>query len=1669
MARARPFPSSKTLTGSDDAVFDSVNVEDDVVVNTPNPIAAGVTLRRFTTAGRDALNHVKRGTIVFNTDTNRVEVWTGTLWWSAAGKIVKEILSTTPLTQVYDTPNETTTVGLAFDALTLKVDDETGELYADFTGLVKDVAANTPLEATRSGDNIDISLKIDASTLEVDNDTLKVIRTANPLDVPLQYYEGTPGDSSSTRVRLAYDELTLKVDDDTNELYADFDGLVKNVTANNPLAVEREDDNIDIALKIDPITLKVDAETGELYSDFTGLVKTVTANNPLAVERTVDNIDIALNIDPATLAVDPTTHQLTVVRTATQADAPLEYYEVTPDDSSTTHIRLASRTPFTLDQDKLALNLHKSLKVDDDGKLAANTTNILKALGALRSTSGLTELSQLLPGDILDLGFSSLGDLFTFLGDTEITVIRLMANSDDFTQSSGTLNIRSHGNGRIPYFGVLDGLQSRPNFTYNETFNRLNVDDVKLAPRFSFSGLDQDDYAVTKGFVSQFIQASAGGGVDVSTEVNGRRELSVRRDASLQVDANNNVGVNVSAIVDGSTVRVVNNKIASGLNFQSTNGLKVRAGTTNDIQLDLKVQGGLEMVGTDTVRDILTANNGITRVGNEFQGAYTGSNGVTVNGANIQGAYTGSNGVTVTGGSIQGAYTGSSGVTVVGSSIQGSYTGTNGLIVAGGVIQGYIPGPGITITGNIISATGVQTLEDDDTNQTESNDVTTQADGLGGTVGAQGPVGAVAPIAGGALGPVAPVAGLVPALFGAAVAGAGWIAVWGYPHRRKQEEDENGTPIVDGGGNPVWETDGNGNYVLVPNAQVIITAGDYGDDTGGCTRLLFDTPPCAPTNLDEVEAQQAVNFDYLRRYITTKFPGLVTPYLQSTTASLVSYVDSGLASKQAVGDYATNTALTTGLATKQNTLTTSSNLVVNSVQGVFLIAVSAPNSYSQVSLGDGTSQAALFKNGTTRSADGGVKTLTLRNDDGALRLLATTNGTNQGLTVTSTSTVNSTDLYVNTTKKVATEEYVTTGLATRQPLNTTLTGLSGSTPTLTGNLVVTGTVSAEGGKQLATRDYVDAAIDTLNPDGLVTETELTTTLASYALESYVDTELATKQDVGDYATNTALTTGLATKQNVGDYATNTAVTNGLATKQPLNGNLTSLSGATPTVPSLTVTGGTTIQGAAMIGGDVAIDGVLSIAGGDPVASISYVDTAVAGRQPIGDYATNTALTTGLATKQNVGDYATNPTLTTGLATKQNVGDYATNTALTTGLATKQNVGDYAINTALTNGLATKQPLNGNLTSLSGATPTLPSLTVTGGTTIQGAATIGGDVAIDGVLTIVGGDPVASISYVDTAVAGRQPIGDYATNTALTTGLATKQNVGDYATNPTLTTGLATKQNVGDYATNTALTNGLATKQNTLTASSDIVVNTVQGVFLNGRSVANSYSQVSLGDGTSNAALYKNGAARSTDGGVNTLTLRNDTGMTRVLSQGSKGLTIAATTGNATFDGSVSITTDAFLSGNVNLGGYVAAQNGFYDNGIRMATQDWVTANGGTLKVQVFKQLTRSVGQLWGGTRTYTITRSGRVLITWAICLHGTTNGVGSLQIRQGTTADWFSQPAVFQSDYNLNTDINRTIHASYIVSGLTAGTTYYTACAMTNTTADTTTDVTLITLTELGP
>ena len=82
---------------------------------------------------------------------------------------------------------------------------------------------------------------------------------------------------------------------------------------------------------------------------------------------------------------------------------------------------------------------------------------------------------------------------------------------------------------------------------------------------------------------------------------------------------------------------------------------------------------------------------------------------------------------------------------------------------------------------------------------------------------------------------------------------------------------------------------------------------------------------------------------------------------------------------------------------------------------------------------------------------------------------------------------------------------------------------------------------------------------------------------------------------------------------------------------------------------------------------------------------------------------------------------------------------------------------------------------------------------------------------------------ADKTYVDTELAKKQPTGDYATNSALTSGLAGKADTSHTHTIANITNLQATldgKQAKGDYATTSALTTGLAGKAPAYTYSTD---------------------------------------------------------------------------------------------------------------------------------------------------------------------------------------------------------------------------------------------------------
>ncbi|TPX56701.1 hypothetical protein SpCBS45565_g08371 [Spizellomyces sp. 'palustris'] len=121
-----------------------------------------------------------------------------------------------------------------------------------------------------------------------------------------------------------------------------------------------------------------------------------------------------------------------------------------------------------------------------------------------------------------------------------------------------------------------------------------------------------------------------------------------------------------------------------------------------------------------------------------------------------------------------------------------------------------------------------------------------------------------------------------------------------------------------------------------------------------------------------------------------------------------------------------------------------------------------------------------------------------------------------------------------------------------------------------------------------------------------------------------------------------------------------------------------------------------------------------------------------------------------------------------------------------------------------------------------------------------------------------------------------------------------------------------------------------------TFGADVTLNTaVNGLrsisISNNSGGTNAASIFYLSNAAGSAYMFLNGNGRSVDGGVNCLTLRNDVGATKIQSQGSKGLSIAATTGNITLDsttdssftitGALQVSGGVGIKGNIYMGKY----------------------------------------------------------------------------------------------------------------------------------------------------
>ncbi|MBR2342548.1 MAG: hypothetical protein IKA73_03760 [Alphaproteobacteria bacterium] len=231
------------------------------------------------------------------------------------------------------------------------------------------------------------------------------------------------------------------------------------------------------------------------------------------------------------------------------------------------------------------------------------------------------------------------------------------------------------------------------------------------------------------------------------------------------------------------------------------------------------------------------------------------------------------------------------------------------------------------------------------------------------------------------------------------------------------------------------------------------------------------------------------------------------------TADKVSTYDgyaSQIAGKQAAGDYATNSALTSGLSGKQDTLTTAQQNAVNS--GITADKVSTYDGYAaQIAGKQAAGDYALKSELPTATSD-------LTNDSGFI--------TNAALA----DYAKTADVNTELAKKANTSDLA--NYATTSAMNTALAAKADSTEL---NSLATKTELSEGlaGKQATLTTAQQNAVNS----GITADK--VSTYDGYAAQ------IAGKQAAGDYATNTALTTGLSGKQDTLTAAQQNAVDSGI--------------------------------------------------------------------------------------------------------------------------------------------------------------------------------------------------------------------------------------------------------------------------------------------------------------------------------------------------------------------------------------------------------------------------------------------------------------------------------------------------------------------------------------------
>ncbi|KND02856.1 uncharacterized protein SPPG_01935 [Spizellomyces punctatus DAOM BR117] len=708
-------------------------------------------------------------------------------------------------------------------------------------------------------------------------------------------------------------------------------------TTSECLPCTNEHGVVSIGLNVDNKRLEIDEESRLTTID-------VSAHQPLVYSK--EGHDIQLQFDDSSLSVEeeklkviPENYEFPMYRDDESRTVGIRVDETLSINENGLSVNFPPPPPLeTLKKplyrdNGIGVKLHKSLKVNSSDELETNSSQLFKAFGAIKTSSGADTLLDI-GSSWLDFGFDSLTEMTNVLGEVDTTAIRLMVDSSIFSQAGSRLSLKSPGYEQIMYGNLTYGYSGSSSFTYSSTLQELRVPNVKLSG--TLPAIGGGSYAVSKDYLSQFYQGSQTGAIAVSPEAAGRREIG--------------------CLVDNQTIRIVGNALTGGYIFQDFNGVSIRPGTTNDVVLSLKCEAGscLQMVKADTIKDVLTCSNGIERVQNDLQldlkvdansglamvnrgtirDTFTASQGVTrtgndfrlsltaqspdltlnngvlssniaagiglqKNGAILSTNLRGINGVQVSGDLISCSISGSDTILRVGDALRGNYVGSTNsygsIIVVGNTIQyNMIPpqfvsnSPNLIITGSyplynftLIDPTPLSKQRDtDNTEQSDTAEVLKTDVPSGNTVILSGatPLSTVpfpAMVSPPLTVPMA-VNSILPI-----VSTFPWGMIFGGSCKRKVQRDAEGQPILDGDGNPIYEPIDPVTFMppLEPGSNVAIAS----DPIGGCTRLLFDMPSCY-RGIKYEYPQQAINLSMLRDYDND----VIKPWVGSQITNLTS-------------------------------------------------------------------------------------------------------------------------------------------------------------------------------------------------------------------------------------------------------------------------------------------------------------------------------------------------------------------------------------------------------------------------------------------------------------------------------------------------------------------------------------------------------------------------------------------------------------------------------------------------------------------------------------------------------------------------------------------------------------------------------------------------------------